>query len=214
MKKQHWILRWLFITILIVLFGSYVNPLIRRSLPPVQETRAERIYRQYIAPWIEDMRTVSKYGDDPCPLNVEGWSELTEKEQDDFRRFIVYRSSQDIFPMDVTEGMIPVVLYETIGSLNGVLRIKEDGLLILEHDEKAKKMLEPYLCKNCGGTGIALAPRDSCTDCYGTGTITIKCAKYNPETGWEDVNIPCYSCPDDVCPVCHGIRYCPVEEVK
>ena len=213
MKKQHWFLRGLFVMAVVVLFASCVNPLVQANLPKEQETRAERIYREVLTPWITGMRNAADEGMDACGMSVEDWDQLTEKEQDDFRRFIVYRSYQDIFPLDITEGTIPVVLFDTIGSLNGVLRIQEDGLLLLEHDEKAKAKLEPYLCKNCGGSGITLVPEESCTDCYGTGTILIKCAKYDPENGWEDVSIPCYSCPHGTCPACNGLRYCPAEEV-
>ena len=214
MRKQHWFLRWLFLTVIVILFASCVNPLVRENMPSEYKTKAERVYGEIVKPWVDDMLRAHNSGIDTCRQNVEGWDELTEKQQDDFRRFIVYRSSQDVFPLDVTEGTIPVVLFESIGSLNGLLRIGQDGLMTLEHDEKAKALDEQYLCKNCGATGRALAPVDSCPDCYGTGTITVKCAKYNPETGWEDASFPCYSCPFGVCPVCRGTRYAPVGGVK
>ena len=40
MKKQHWFLRWLFVTVLIVLFASCVNPLIQENMPKEPETKA------------------------------------------------------------------------------------------------------------------------------------------------------------------------------
>ena len=199
-------------TALLVILGIKAYSYIKEEIDFYRnETQSERIFRQNVRPWVMGLKNVLKNDMDiDMNLYVNMWDDLTEEQQKEFIVSLNYYHPR-IYALDNLNGVIPIVWPEERNYLNGVLKPSAFGNMVLDWSGEAKQILEVYICPNCHGTAKAIDPRWDCTVCEGLGTVCISAGRYDPDSGWQSISVPCNKCPLSTCRVCDGTGYCASE---
>ena len=180
------------------------------------ESDVDKIYETAVHDWIREINNSLDNNQGDISEYIDGWDTLTDIQQqaviDIIKTSETGRRIAKV--LDKRDDIIPVAFPQENDYLNGAFHIYEDCTVTLERNDESHIILESYLCPNCNGTGQAIMPQYSCSACKGKGEICIKYGKYNPESGWEDVTIPCDKCPLGTCKLCGGYKYCSIIKAK
>ena len=180
-----------------------------------KESDGNTIYETAVNEWIRNIKNVVDIHEGNISEYIDGWDTLTDEQQQAVIDMITSSNKwvKIAKVLDKLDDDVPVV-FPKKSYLNGVFHIHEDCSVVLHRNAESQAILESYLCPKCEGSGQMISPRINCSACNGEGVIHIKCAKYDSESGWEDVTIPCDKCPLVSCNLCEGNKYCSIISIK